>query len=159
MEQYIIATDSRGAHLSDFIHDSPVFKPNNTHLIIKPGAKIEHLQRHVTNKISYLKQSLPCSSSIIFYVTIAAGICNLTEKKNHSGGSELVYLQNSVKIDTLKSTITDHYTSNSSTIKFKYVHVASACIAKYNAFNTSRGKLTSTTFSEHDTASQQKQLE
>lgn len=86
MHYFIFATDSRGAGLQQQLRQPR----SDTSVIFRPGATIQTIMANVTPLLQNVR-SVNATKTI--HVTLAAGICNLTEKIHHDGGTEVIYLK------------------------------------------------------------------
>jgi hypothetical protein len=103
----VIATDSRGRQLENYIKRHDPFPPTfSLSFIIKPGATIAALKKEICLQIS----SLESDNFISVNVVLAAGICDLTEKINHHPGLEISYTNNTNKADKIITELQSMYT-------------------------------------------------
>ena len=132
----VIATDSRGRGLQDFIQETNPFPSHWTvKHIFKPGATVKMLSDAVQNYIMHMHPNAASQHDSRVLVAIAAGICNLTNKMKHSGGVELRYDGGS-KPDILKN---DLECLHSKLVSLgcipKIVSIAPVSIDKYAQFS------------------------
>lgn len=128
----LIATDSRGRGLKDFLAKTTLFPQSHVHLGIFPGGNFSTVSNKVWNEVLSL-QSL--NDKIEIHAYVAAGICSLTKKIRHPNKSyEIFYHRNTENLDQLKQDITDFYRDSVyHNIYGKVVHIPPVSLAKCNA--------------------------
>lgn len=147
----IIAADSRGRHLQQYIHQHSIF--NNFTVICIPGAKINTLKHAIKQNT---KDIHPLNASI----TLLAGICNLTEKIHHTQGTQITYNHSQQKTDTIIQQLQDISTSfNTSTSTLKIATIPPASQKKYALSQTQKKQLKHSIFTDTELNSKQKTLE
>jgi hypothetical protein len=90
-------------------------------------------------------------------VMVAVGICNLTQKIHHTGGTEITYTHSTDKTAHIIKELQDlqEYVATRHNTPLKI-----ACsISKYAAFNTEKHKLQHSTFTPEQISNQQQHLE
>lgn len=153
MDHIIIAVDSRGRGLNDFIQGNLLFPYFFTILCI-PGGKLDTLKAAITQTLH--KEQRQNKTHII----LAGGICNMTTKLKHEGGTELTYNQ-ADKIDKLTTQLqnmSSHFNSFPNT-SFAITTIPPASLKKANAFNREKQRLSKSIFTEQEIQQQQTELE
>lgn len=148
----------RGRVLEDYIQTHTPFPPGwSLHFIISPGSTISSLHSQVSSCIYKLNQP-HCPIHIVF----CAGICNLTEKINHLGGTEIWFNHHITKSSSLITELQDMYhdiISLQDHITIQIGTLPPASLSKSSSFMMSRKKLQDSIFSPDHVAEQQKHLE
>ena len=99
MRHIIFAMDSRGAKLNNFLdHKDPFDFESKNHIIIRPGGKLGDVKNLVKKKVSEISK-IDVFRTI--WIIFAAGICNMTRKITHSGGTEIEYIRSDSNIQSI----------------------------------------------------------
>ena len=142
----IIASDSRGRQLNEFIRQNKSFEELGEHSfqhILRPGSKIATLGEHIMQKLQ-----LSQSYNITTHITLLAGICNFTEKvhiyDSHHRiiGTQIIYQHKPSNtrniIDQLNS-ISHRFNNTTTTLSIGTIPPAN--LQKHTDKEISKGKL------------------
>lgn len=158
MANILIASDSRGRRLNQYIHNIKPFEQYKVSVVAIPGGTISTITDTIVRKITKIR----LTSNEPIMVMFAAGICNLTNKIRHDGGCELDYESTPNKVQTIVSQFQNIYAcikQIDQNIKVKIATIPPASLKKYILFNTTKHRLTETVFSDDEIHQKQNQLE
>lgn len=95
------------------------------------------------------------------WIFLAGGICKLTSKITHSGGTEIQYIRSDQNVQSVILEFRDffNYFQSIKNVFVKITCISCACIEKYFHFNISKGKLFYSIFTPKERQMQQIYLE
>jgi hypothetical protein len=159
MKHILIGTDSRGRNLSNYLARNRHHFPSGWRVrtFMLPGATIGKVADTITHEINQIRQH---DTTAQITATIAAGICNLTEKIHHTHGMQIQYTRTQQKINTIITDTTSFIQHLGSLgIRAKIACIPPASLTKYADFNMTKGKLHHSIFTADALQSQQHDLE
>jgi hypothetical protein len=158
MRHIIFGMDSRGAKLNKFLNQDPFDFQSTNHIIVRPGGKLGDVKNLVQKKV------LEISKIDVFrtiWIIFAAGICNMTRKITHSGGTEIQYIRSDSNIQSVIAEFKEiqNFFHSFNNIFVKFTCIPSVSLDKFCTFNMGKGKLFYSIFTPDERKIQQSNLE
>ena len=156
MDHIIIGTDSRGKNLQNYISANNIF-PCPASVISIPGGRIYDVESAI-NKL-FIGNDQSCTTDRT-YIVLAAGICDISAKLKHSGGTQLTYQRQTqvASITTQLQQMSSHFNQFPNT-SFIITAIPPISLAKSTEFNISKDRLQHNIFTEEEIKDQQIHLE
>lgn len=159
MRHLVFATDSRGSKLKSYLEKEEPFDFHSDNIVIvRPGGKLSDIRELVKTKVDSIMR---IDKLFTIWIFLAGGICNLTSKITHSGGTEIQYIRSDQNVQSVILQFRDffNYFQSIENVFVKIACIPCACIEKYLQFNISKGKLFYSIFTPEERQMQQKYLE
>ena len=144
MPQYVIVTDSRGRGLDHHLSGSKEFK-----VVVRPGGTIQELASIAVKHVDE-------ETELVF---LWGGICNLTRKIHHEGGTQVVYDRTPQAAISAVEIARNLFKKQHNHIKLMFGTIPPVSLAKSATHYASQGKLFTNLLSADQITCQQKSLE
>ena len=154
--QVLIATDSRGRGLREFVATRSATHPYNLHFdfVIMPGGTINSIGNAICEKLDRYHLRQPTM------VVFAGGINNLTTRIQHTHGTQITYPTQTPKAQHIITELQALHTHliNTYHVKIKFTTIAPASLNKNSDFQKSKNRLTKDIDTPYDMDTQQRNL-